>query len=490
MQRIETVRRRAALPVAAFVAMVGFVLVPTQARAQGAGKVYALLVIDTGANLAGVERDGQAVKDALKDGFGDSGRLELTTLRGPNVNPLAILDYYAKLPRSYPAAYDDALFFYYSGHGATFNGKAHTLTTSHGNLERAALRRVMEQRRSRLTVILSDCCATIVKVPASEPYVGKMPPQEGRIPMSPVARCLFFEHRGVVDVNSSSYGESAWGDTEMGGFFTSALSRGLGLKFIDPLDNDGDKFVTWNELFTTVRRDTQQIYQTFRDDQLKQARADTVTKELRAQPAQVPEAFALADRVGADPGNLTYAPNLGIEFELVPAGNAMGARLTKAPIAGSGAARLGLVVGDVITLLDDLPIRYAVDVMNHHGVTDVVFKRAGSERLQKFRVALRDFTPPPPEAPVENSAPNIGIFYQLVPYEGKLGARLSRTSYTGPAATIPLEQGDMILRIDGQPITKPEDVTNHVDDTTFEFINNRTGNTQTIRLRLPSTVAR
>ena len=37
--------------------------------------------------------------------------------------------------------------------------------------------------------------------------------------------------------------------------------------------------------------------------------------------------------------------------------------------------------------------------------------------------------------------------------------------------------GDMIIRLDGQPIRKPEDVLVHIDQTTVEFINIRTGKT-------------
>jgi type II secretory pathway component PulC len=104
---------------------------------------------------------------------------------------------------------------------------------------------------------------------------------------------------------------------------------------------------------------------------------------------------------------------------------------------------------------------------------------------------LPPYTPLPPDVPREIFAPNLGIHYQPIPLAGgTLGARLSRTA-TGnaPAAAIGLERGDMIIRLDGQPITKPEDVLAHIDHTSVEFVNIRTGKTETRNVQLPPQAA-
>ena len=48
-----------------------------QARAQDAGRVFALLAIDTDSRVAGVEDDGRAMQAILANGFGNTGILSL-----------------------------------------------------------------------------------------------------------------------------------------------------------------------------------------------------------------------------------------------------------------------------------------------------------------------------------------------------------------------------------------------------------------------------
>ena len=146
-------------------------------------------------------------------------------------------------------------------------------------------------------------------------------------------------------------------------------------------------------------------------------------------------------------------------------------------MAGAGAAQLRLEPGDTIYNLDGLPIREAVDVMNHHGRTDVSFVNVRNGRPQAGLMILPPFTPLPPDVPQEIHAANLGIHYQLIPLPGDtFGVRLSRTAYGNtPAAAIQLERGDMIIRLDDQLIRKPEDVLAHIDQTTVEFVNIRTG---------------
>ena len=88
----------------------------------------------------------------LTNGFGNTGILDLRVLSGPDVRPDVIVDYF----RNVPVGPNDVLLFYYSGHGATFEGQGHVLTTSHGNLSRDTLRAAVTGRGARLSVLLTD----------------------------------------------------------------------------------------------------------------------------------------------------------------------------------------------------------------------------------------------------------------------------------------------------------------------------------------------
>ena len=408
-------------------------------------------------------------------------------LTGPDVRPDVIVDYF----RNVPVGPNDALLFYYSGHGATFEGQGHVLTTSHGNLLRDTLRTALTERRPRLSVLLTDCCASLVK-PRPQPPAGARAPQPR---VSPMMRCLLLQHRGIVDLTSSSFGEISWGRQGTGGIFTHALTQAMGAWDIPQFDTDKDGFLTWTELFDQVRRDTQTAFREF-----KRQSAQSGPGGGGPGPARQ---FAEATRPGASGIRPGRSHGQGLEGGIPraeyrhllpprPGWQRGRAQLTRDPDPGSGAAQLRLEPGDTIYNLDALPIRHAVDVMNHHGRTDVSFINVRTNRPQAGVMILPPFTPLPADVPPENYAPNLGIHYQLIPRsDGTFGARLSRTAFGNtPAAAIQLELGDMIIRIDGQPIRKPEDVLNHIDQTTIEFVNIRTGGVETRVVQLPGQVAR
>jgi hypothetical protein len=77
-----------------------------------------------------------------------------------------------------------------------------------------------------------------------------------------------------------------------------------------------------------------------------------------------------------------------------------------------------------------------------------------------------------PPGPQEFFAGNLGIFYVPVGLpDGTYGAKLTRRPDPGtPAGQIGLDVGDMIVQLDGQTITRPEDVLNHRDQTVVDVV--------------------
>lgn len=122
-------------------------------------------------------------------------------------------------------------------------------------------------------------------------------------------------------------------------------------------------------------------------------------------------------------------------------------------------------------------------------------------------------------AGVEYFAPNLGIYYRLVPYgvgggaynpttgnydpsnppggvyqapspfpqaPMTYGARLSRYPVANSAAAnLQFEPGDMIVTLDNMTISGPNDVLNHRFQTSMIFINVRTGQPQATQIYLP-----
>ncbi|MFI5460130.1 MAG: hypothetical protein ACHRXM_32330 [Isosphaerales bacterium] len=209
-----------------------------------------------------------------------------------------------------------------------------------------------------------------------------------------------------------------------------------------------------------------------------------VRRPVQISPSQFP---VLSDRE-------FFAPNLGIHFKLVRVGGAAGAKLTRTPPKDAGVSNIlvnnspvHLEPDDVIYNLDSLPIREAVDVMNHHGQTVVSFIDCRTGRAFAGVMALPSYTPLPDDVPKEIYAENLGMHYQLLASgDGAFGARLSRTARPNtPAGALRLERGDMITRLDGHPIHGPEDVLNHFAGTSVEFVNIRNGVAQSASVQLP-----
>ncbi len=87
----------------------------------------------------------------------------------------------------------------------------------------------------------------------------------------------------------------------------------------------------------------------------------------------------------------------------------------------------------------------------------------------------------------EYSAPNLGITYQFVRYGQAYGARLTRNPAPGSvAAQLGLEPGDTIVSLDGQAITGPQDVLNHINRTTMTFVDFRINQLRSAEFDLPA----
>lgn len=187
-------------------------------------RVHYLLIIDTEAEKIGASTRVDAVnmvktllKPIQRHGHLGSGRV----LAGSNATPAAVLRTLQRMP----VGPQDTLLVYYTGHGAVMRGD-HVLTMTHGNLRHSLLRRAVLVKRARLSVIMTDACATF-----SRSTKSVQPSEKGEVANKAASaeadwntvQSLFFGQAGLVDVNAAKPGEAALCTQSRGGLFTAAL---------------------------------------------------------------------------------------------------------------------------------------------------------------------------------------------------------------------------------------------------------------------------
>ena len=343
--------------------------------------------------------------------------------------------------------------------------------------------------------MLTDCCSSAARFrpPKTKPAPGAAAPAAPP-GVSKLMRCLFFEHRGLVDLTGATFdartgkGEFGWYGPQ-GGVFTTALTDALLFTQFEEIDASRDGFVTWTEFDRALRQIELATFRRYKQDRLREAAASPdedrkTVKLLLDQPAQTPQAFALGLPAGPSPAGEHLAGNLGVYYELKAFQGAFGARLTRPAVPGSPAATIGLEPGDMIVTLDDVPLREPTDLQLHYARTKLVFIniRTGQPQTAELDLGQRTL--------IDSYAANLGICYVLYPYHGGVGARLTRYPVAGTAcAGLRLEPGDMIITLDGQPVRTHADVANHLAQTTLEFIDVRTGQTRSAQVTLPSQAA-
>ena len=215
----------------------------------------------------------------------------------------------------------DAVFCYYLGHGAfdpqlatyddTSNG--HYFQLSPRDLRRHEVVARLKRKNARLTVFISDSCnvkfdSAGIFVPAPDHLVGD----------NWALGNLLRDHKGLVDINSSSAGQFAWGTVPRDGspgfmVFTRSLCR-----VADPTIYGGKDFVTWTDFVQAVSIASNAEYQYLRNAAMQTA---TIGPEMLNQPNQVPQVFSLdverTDPKGAE-NDLTTPLQLPQTFEAPP----------------------------------------------------------------------------------------------------------------------------------------------------------------------------
>lgn len=177
----------------------------------------------------------------------------------------------------------DILWFYFSGHGGS-DDHGHYLALAKGKLPRKTLLEALQLKGAKFTLLITDCCNT-----RSDGYAYISPafrPRDVRS-ATPIFRALILNQTGVVNINSSSPGESAFftpHDPEMkqmpGSIFTKELIRWF--------DRNRQRSANWEELIRAVSLQTHQAFHDFYPKGAEVPEARRTQLEQNVDPIQYP----------------------------------------------------------------------------------------------------------------------------------------------------------------------------------------------------------
>ena len=122
-------------------------------------------------------------------------------------------------------------------------------------LSRDLLAEELQKKRARLQLLITDTCSYAPggakPVQRSSVYFAEVTPKARFY-----AKNLFMEYEGFLNITAASPGKLAYGNTEVGGFFTSGITNSL---TPDSDTNKKDGFLTWSEVFAAAKVETKRL---------------------------------------------------------------------------------------------------------------------------------------------------------------------------------------------------------------------------------------
>jgi hypothetical protein len=229
---------------------------PVRAAPPELKKIHVLMVFDDDDRHLrdSLRLDAWRMKRFVREHFPEDRHTTAELLNGAKVTRDNILDAVKNLA----VKEREGIFFFYGGHGALDSKKRHHFKLTHGkSLARDELRQALEAKKAELVVILTDCCSNLPKLDPREDELENRKTGQAKqaIELRPTIRHLFFQARGTVDVTAATE-DASWCDRERGGIFTRAICRMLD-RSVKELDVNRDGFVTWQEFFPQLRKDTE-----------------------------------------------------------------------------------------------------------------------------------------------------------------------------------------------------------------------------------------
>ncbi|MFN4283413.1 MAG: DM9 repeat-containing protein [Alphaproteobacteria bacterium] len=241
-------RRAGGLPRAVAAAIAALLLLC--AAPVSAQTLQAILIADTNDASIGisVKKDFENLKRLLQQVSGYTGmKLEMQALEGPQVT---LANVRAAVNAVKPGT-NDTIFFYYSGHGyRTYNKTTRFpyLYISNQGQDFGEIVAELRKKSPRLLIAVTDSCNNVMDLPVASAMASRMasaPPDYKK-----TFSRLWLDAAGEIAISSTSEGEYAWGDDDVGGFFTKRLlgSHETQVNISSPTQTPG-----WESILATAK---------------------------------------------------------------------------------------------------------------------------------------------------------------------------------------------------------------------------------------------
>ena len=205
--------------------------------------LHAFVVADTNDQKIGnsVATDAANLTALLEEGM-EVGSLTLHQISGDAVTSKNIV----QSIQNAGIAPQDSVLFYYSGHAAFDKNSENHYFTLQGRdrLKRLDVRNAISRYSPKLTVLLTDCCASVVPLEEDFGAGAGVAGMGVRSSGYPLMRELFFNTRGLIDITSSRPGQYSVGRVD-GGIFTNAL--------IKTIEDNSHTTLNWYDIFVKSR---------------------------------------------------------------------------------------------------------------------------------------------------------------------------------------------------------------------------------------------
>jgi hypothetical protein len=227
-------------------------LTPVRAEAQ---TVHAILIGDTTDPSIGIGIDGNLKKvNSFLDALATIGGVTVSRyqVRDAAFNCKSIWD----TVRSVKVTPQDAVLFYYSGHGFRRNGTQTKFpefdcrrTSDPDQAELGSIANyLLTEARPRLVIALADTCNVGMEQTVAPAAAAPPPPADRRGGL----RKLFLSYSGMLTMSGAVPGEFSWylnGGPSLGGFFTNQL-----LRVVDQKISSNGLQARWEDIATDASK--------------------------------------------------------------------------------------------------------------------------------------------------------------------------------------------------------------------------------------------